>query len=248
MTRSDTAAGIQIENLSKSFGTSRVLTNINLRVEPGTTSCVIGPSGSGKSTLLRCITRLEEPSAGRVLIGESDLMAPHVNLNDIRSRVGIVFQNFNLFPHMSVRRNINLGLERVKGIAREEANAIAEEQLRAVGLKGFGDRLPTQLSGGQQQRVAIARALAMKPAVMLFDEVTSALDPELVKGVLEIMKDLVRSGMTTVVVTHELRFAREVAHRVVFLDKGHLIEEGAPDALFEHPQSSRLRHFLSQML
>jgi polar amino acid transport system ATP-binding protein len=225
------SVSVRLERVSKDFGRARVLHDIDLVVPAGTTACVIGPSGSGKSTLLRTITRLEEPSAGRIFVGETEVTAPATDIDRLRSRVGMVFQTFNLFPHISVRRNVSLALERVRGMARADALELAEAQLAAVGLAGFGDRRPGQLSGGQQQRVAIARALAMRPAVMLFDEATSALDPELVKGILEIMRDLAASGMTMVVVTHELRF-----------------EEGPPERLFEAPESPRLRHFLAQML
>jgi ABC-type polar amino acid transport system ATPase subunit len=203
-----------------------------LTVEPGTTTCIIGPSGSGKSTFLICVNWLEEPSSGRIFIGDDDITRDETDIDAVRSRVGMVFQSFNLFPHMTVLRNITLALTRVRRMSKAEAIDVAE----------------AQLSGGQQQRVAIARALAMKPEVMLFDEATSALDPELVKGILEIMKRLAKSGMTMMVVTHELRFAREVANQVVFLDRGRMIECGPPQQLFNAPSSERLKEFLSQML
>ncbi len=240
-------AGVRVEHLEKSFASHAVLQDISLDIEPGTTTCIIGPSGSGKSTLLRCVNRLEQPTFGRIFIGADEITAPTADLDAIRSRVGMVFQNFNLFPHMTVLRNITLALMRVRKLSGEAAVAVAERQLAEVGLLKFKDRRPAQLSGGQQQRVAIARALAMQPDVMLFDEATSALDPELVKGILEIMKGLAASGMTMLVVTHELRFAREAANRIVFLDQGRVVETGPPDALFEAPRASRLREFLSQM-
>lgn len=248
MVTSQQTAGIRAEAVSKAFDGHLVLHAVNLAVEPGSTTCVIGPSGSGKSTFLRCLNRLEEPTSGRIFIGGEEITKAGTNIDAVRSRVGMVFQNFNLFPHMTVLRNITLALTRVRKMSQEEATSIAEAQLDEVGLRAFKDRRPSQLSGGQQQRVAIARALAMKPDVMLFDEATSALDPELVKGILEIMKRLAASGMTMVVVTHELRFAREAANQVAFLDKGRLVECGPPEELFHAPSSPRLKEFLSQML
>lgn len=242
------AVGVRIEGLNKAFDHHPVLRSVNLDVAPGTTTCIIGPSGSGKSTLLRCVNRLEEPTSGRITIGKEEITAPDTDLDAIRSRVGMVFQNFNLFPHMTVLRNITLALTRVRKLPTDQAESIAERQLAEVGLTGVMDRRPSQLSGGQQQRVAIARALAMQPDVMLFDEATSALDPELVKGVLDIMRRLAASGMTMMVVTHELRFAREAANQVAFFDQGKLVESGPPEAMFEEPSTPRLREFLSQML
>jgi polar amino acid transport system ATP-binding protein len=239
---------VKVEKLTKAFGGHPVLHSIDLEVTPGTTTCIIGPSGSGKSTLLRCINLLESPTSGRIVIGDDEITAPSADLDAIRSRVGMVFQNFNLFPHMSVLRNVTLALMRVRKLTAEAAVSIAERQLSEVGLLNLKDRRPTQLSGGQQQRVGVARARAMQPDVILFDEATSALDPELVKGVLEIMKRLAASGMTMLVVTHELRFAREAANQVVFLDQGKLIESGPPGAVFGAPKASRLQEFLSQML
>jgi len=240
--------GVRAESITKVFDRNPVLQDISLNVEPGTTTCIIGPSGSGKSTFLRCVNRLEEPTSGRIVIGGEDVTSEKADIDAIRSRVGMVFQSFNLFPHMTVLRNITLALTRVRKMPRDQAVAVAEAQLKEVGLLSLKDRRPSQLSGGQQQRVAIARALAMQPDVMLFDEATSALDPELVKGILEIMKRLAASGMTMMVVTHELRFAREAANQVVFLDRGRIVESGPPDKVFNAPASDRLREFLSQML
>ena len=240
--------GVRAESITKVFDRNPVLQDISLNVEPGTTTCIIGPSGSGKSTFLRCVNRLEEPTSGRIVIGGEDVTSEKADIDAIRSRVGMVFQSFNLFPHMTVLRNITLALTRVRKMPRDQAVAVAEAQLEEVGLLSLKDRRPSQLSGGQQQRVAIARALAMQPDVMLFDEATSALDPELVKGILEIMKRLAASGMTMMVVTHELRFAREAANQVVFLDRGRIVESGPPDKVFNAPASGRLREFLSQML
>jgi len=248
MSSSRHPVGVHAENITKVFDRHPVLQDVSLKVEPGTTTCIIGPSGSGKSTFLRCINRLEEPTAGRIVIGGEDITSDDADIDAIRSRVGMVFQSFNLFPHMTVLRNITLALMRVRKMPRDQAVAVAEAQLEEVGLLALKDRRPSQLSGGQQQRVAIARALAMQPDVMLFDEATSALDPELVKGILEIMKRLAASGMTMMVVTHELRFAREAANQVVFLDRGRIVESGPPDKVFNAPSSDRLREFLSQML
>ena len=246
------AAGIgtsvRFEHLSKSFGPVRVLSEVSLAVPAGQTTCIIGPSGSGKSTLLRCTNRLEELDSGRIFLGEQEITAPGVDVDQVRARVGMVFQHFNLFPHLSVLDNVTLALRKVRRMARGEAEAIARARLAEVGLAGLERRRPSALSGGQQQRVAIARALAMKPEVMLFDEATSALDPELVKGVLDVMRGLAAAGMTMLVVTHEMRFAREVASQVAFLDQGRLVEHGSPEAVFEDPRSPRLREFLSQVL
>jgi ABC-type polar amino acid transport system ATPase subunit len=237
-----------LEGLRKRFGSTEVLKSIDLSVAEGETVGVIGGSGSGKSTLLRCITRLEEPSAGRVLLHGVDVTDPGVDIDEVRSRVGIVFQQYNLFPHKTVMGNMTLALRHVKKLSRVEAELIARRCLDDVGLGHVADRRPSQLSGGQQQRVAIARALAMGPDVMLFDEVTSALDPELVKSVLSTMRALAISGMTMVVVTHEMGFAREVADRVVFLDHGLVVEEGPPEQIFSAPETERLRTFLAQVL
>jgi ABC-type polar amino acid transport system ATPase subunit len=210
--------------------------------------CVIGPSGSGKSTMLRCINRLEEPTSGRVEIDGVDITGKKVDIDNVRTRVGMVFQSFNLFPHMSALKNVSVALRKVKGLSKAKADEIGRARLADVGLAHKADARPVQLSGGQQQRVAIARALAMDPEVMLFDEVTSALDPELVKGVLDVMTQLASGGMTMVVVTHEMGFAREVADRVVFMDGGVVVEEGAPRSLFEQPRTERLRTFLGEVL
>ncbi|HEX4221713.1 MAG TPA: amino acid ABC transporter ATP-binding protein [Pseudonocardiaceae bacterium] len=242
-----TGTTVRFEKISKSFGGTPVLRDIDLVVDGGTT-CVIGPSGSGKSTLLRCTNLLERPDSGRVLIGSEVITDPKANVDRIRTRVGMVFQKFHLFPHYSVLDNVTLALRQVRGLGRDEAVEVARARLTSVGLAAFQDRRPAQLSGGQQQRVAIARSLAMDPEVMLFDEATSALDPELVKGVLSVMRDLATAGMTMIVVTHEMRFAREVANQVAFLDHGRLLETAPPDEFFDAPRSERLRAFLNEVL
>jgi ABC-type polar amino acid transport system ATPase subunit len=239
---------VRVRNLRKSFGQNEVLKGIDLDIRQGEVVCIIGPSGSGKSTLLRSLNLLEEPTAGTLLIGETDLTAKNTDINEVRRRVGMVFQSFNLFPHLTVERNITIALERVRGIKGAEARRIAGERLADVGLAQKATARPASLSGGQQQRVAIARALAMAPEIMLFDEVTSALDPELVKGVLNIMTKLAEGGMTMVVVTHEMGFARQVADRVIFMDQGQVVESGTPDAIFNRPESPRLQAFLSEVL
>jgi polar amino acid transport system ATP-binding protein len=243
-----TGTTVRFDHISKSFGATPVLHDIVLEAPGGATTCVIGPSGSGKSTLLRCTNLLETPDSGRVLIGEEAITDPGADVDRIRTRVGMVFQNFHLFPHHSVLDNVTLALQQVLGKTRDEAVATARVHLASVGLAAMEDRRPSQLSGGQQQRVAIARSLAMDPEVMLFDEATSALDPELVKGVLTVMRDLASQGMTMIVVTHEMRFAREVAQQVVFLDQGRLIETAPPAEFFDSPRSDRLRAFLDQVL
>jgi polar amino acid transport system ATP-binding protein len=236
---------VTFDHVSKSFGRTEVLHDICLEIPGGRTTCVVGPSGSGKSTLLRCTNRLEEPTAGRVLLGTTEVTDRVANIDAIRARVGMVFQNFNLFPYRTALDNITLALRRVRKLTSEEAVERARTHLASVGLAGFEHRRPGQLSGGQQQRVAIARALAMEPEVMLFDEATSALDPELVKGVLSIMRDLAGQGMTMIVVTHEMRFAKEAASQIVFLDEGRLIEKADPEKFFGAPESPRLKAFLS---
>ena len=245
-----TRAGIAVrfEHIDKSFGRNQVLHDIELEAPGGATTCIVGPSGSGKSTLLRCANLLEVPVSGRILIGDEAITDPGADVDRIRTRVGMVFQNFHLFPHHTVLNNVTLAQQRVLGRTRDEAVQVARRHLDSVGLPRLEDRRPEQLSGGQQQRVAIARALAMDPEVMLFDEATSALDPELVKGVLAVMRDLADRGMTMIVVTHEMRFAREVAQQVVFLDQGRLLEAARPAEFFDSPSSDRLRSFLKQVL
>ncbi|MCQ8782398.1 amino acid ABC transporter ATP-binding protein [Aurantimonas sp. CSK15Z-1] len=240
--------GVRFEAVDKFFGAHQVLHDITLDIPRGLTTCIIGPSGSGKSTLLRCTNLLERPQRGKIFVEGTEITAPSTDLDALRTRIGMVFQHFNLFSHLSVLDNVTLALRKVRRMKRPEAEALALEQLDAVGLKGFERRRPSALSGGQQQRVAIARALAMKPEVMLFDEATSALDPELVKGILGVMRDLAASGITMLVVTHEMRFAREVAGQVVFMDQGRIVEHGPPDRLFDAPESPRLTHFLDQVL
>lgn len=239
-------AALELKGITKSFGDNPVLQGIDLRVEPGTTVCIIGPSGSGKSTVLRCINRLEEPDGGEVFLGDTDLL--QLPIDQVRRRIGMVFQHFNLFPHRTVIDNLVIPLRAVRGMGRSAAREIAMKRLTEVGLEHKANSRANRLSGGQQQRVAIARALAMDPEVMLFDEATSALDPELVKGVLKLMAGLAHSGMTTVVVTHEMGFAREVADQVIFMDAGVVVERGAPEQIFSAPRSERLKRFLSQVL
>ncbi|MBW3668711.1 MAG: amino acid ABC transporter ATP-binding protein [Actinobacteria bacterium] len=239
---------IIVEGLRKSFGAVEVLRGIDLAVAEREVVCVIGPSGSGKSTLLRCINRLEEPTAGRVVVGGVDVTAPKVDIDKVRTSMGMVFQSFNLFPHKDALGNVTLALETVLRMDRAAAEARGREKLAAVGLEGKERSYPNQLSGGQQQRVAIARALVMKPKVMLFDEVTSALDPELVGEVLGVMRDLADKGMTMVVVTHEMGFAREVADRVVFMDDGVIVEQGPPADVLGSPTHERTQSFLSKVL
>ena len=238
---------IQIRDLHKSFGDLHILQGIDLDVQKSEVVVVIGPSGSGKSTLLRCVNYLEVPTSGTVTI-DGQTIDPEVNINTVRAEVGMVFQHFNLFPHMSVLHNITLAPIRVRGMSRFEAEKIAMELLKRVGLSEKANAFPAELSGGQQQRVAIARALAMNPKIMLFDEPTSALDPEMVNEVLEVMKSLAESGMTMMIVTHEMGFARQVADRVLFVDGGHIIEQGKPADVFEHPQEKRTQDFLAKIL
>ncbi|MFO7172210.1 MAG: amino acid ABC transporter ATP-binding protein [Bacillota bacterium] len=239
---------IRIEGLHKRFGKLHVLKGIDLHVRPGEVVCIIGPSGSGKSTLLRCINRLEEPTEGRIYIAGRPLPPGGRELDQVRAELGMVFQRFHLFPHMTALENVMSGPVIVKGMDRAAARRLALELLAKVGLQDKADAYPAQLSGGQQQRVAIARALAMEPKAMLFDEPTSALDPELVGEVLAVMKDLAREGMTMVVVTHEMGFAREVADRVIFMDGGVIVEEGPPEVIFTSPREERTRAFLSKVL
>lgn len=240
---------IKAVNLQKDFGSLRVLKGITTEIKQGEAVCIIGPSGSGKSTFLRCLNLLEQPTAGQIFI-EGVEVTNHklIDVNQVRAEVGMVFQRFNLFPHMTALQNITLAPMKVRGLSLEEAEERAYQLLDKVGLRDKADEYPDNLSGGQQQRIAIARALAMRPKAMLFDEPTSALDPEMIKEVLDVMKDLVNEGMTTVVVTHEMGFAREAADRVLFIDDGLIIEEGAPDQVFSHPQSDRTKSFLSKIL
>lgn len=238
---------ITVKGLRKSFGAAEVLRGIDLFVAESEVVVIIGPSGSGKSTLLRCINYLEEPTAGSVEI-DGTVLRSDSSINEIRAEVGMVFQRFNLFPHMTVLENIMLAPVKVRRQPPDEAEKVARTFLEKVGLGDRGSAYPAQLSGGQQQRVAIARALAMRPKVMLFDEPTSALDPEMVQEVLNVMKELAREGMTMVVVTHEMGFAREVGDRVLFVDQGVIVEEGRPGAIFENPQEERTRLFLSKIL
>ncbi|MDF2966445.1 MAG: amino acid transporter ATP-binding protein [Nocardioidaceae bacterium] len=239
---------IEVQDLHKHFGDHKVLNGIDFHVDAGEVVCVIGPSGSGKSTLLRCVNRLEQPTSGTVLVEGVDVTSPETDLNKIRSRIGMVFQQFNLFPHMSVLRNLTIAQQRVLKRNRGEADGIARANLERVGLGDRADAYPAQLSGGQQQRVAIARALSMEPDMMLFDEPTSALDPELVGDVLDVMRSLASEGMTMMVVTHEMGFAREVGDKLVFMDEGIIIEEGAPRDVLSSPQHQRTQAFLSKVL
>lgn len=239
---------ITVKSLRKSFGDIEVLKNINVEVKEKEVVCVIGPSGSGKSTFLRCLNRLEEISGGEVVVNGHNITNPKININKVRQEVGMVFQQFNLFPHKTVLENITLGPLKVRATTKEAAEKLAFELLDKVGLREKANSYPGELSGGQQQRVAIARALAMNPKIMLFDEPTSALDPEMVGDVLEVMKQLAKEGMTMVVVTHEMGFAREVCDRVLFMDGGYIVEENEPNELFGNPQHERTKAFLSKVL
>jgi glutamine transport system ATP-binding protein len=239
---------IKVENLKKSFGDNEVLKDINLSIEPQEVVVVIGPSGSGKSTLLRCINLLESITAGHILIEGKDITDKKNDINKMRQEVGMVFQHFNLFPHKTVIQNLMLAPTKVRKVSADVARNKGIELLRKVGLEEKADAYPSSLSGGQKQRVAIARALAMEPKIMLFDEPTSALDPEVVGEVLEVMKQLAKEGMTMVVVTHEMGFAREVGDRVIFMDGGYIVEENEPKQLFESPQQERTKAFLSKVL
>jgi len=239
---------IEIRELHKSFGDLEVLKGIDFRVAEGEVVCVIGPSGSGKSTLLRCINLLETPTAGEVVIGEDVVTDPDVDIDAIRRRIGMVFQQFNLFPHLTVTENLTIAQRRVLGRAKAEVERVAAQNLERVGLSDKADAYPAQLSGGQQQRAAIARALAMGPELMLFDEPTSSLDPEIVGDVLAVMRGLAQDGMTMIVVTHEMSFAREVADRVVFMDDGVILEEGAAEQVIGSPGHDRTRRFLARVL
>jgi len=239
---------VKVEQLKKSFGSLEVLKGIDLEVKEGEVVCLIGPSGSGKSTFLRCLNKLEETTAGIVIVDDNDITDPKCNINKVRENIGMVFQQFNLFPHLNVLENIMLAPVDRKKLTKEEAKKTAERLLATVGLAEKAGEYPPNLSGGQQQRVAIARALAMNPDIMLFDEPTSALDPEMVGEVLEVMKQLAKDGMTMIVVTHEMGFAREVADRVIFMDGGYIVEQGTPEQVFGNPQNKRTQDFLNKVL
>ena len=240
---------IKIAHLKKSFGDVEVLKDINEEVNKGEVVVIIGPSGSGKSTLLRCLNLLEEPTSGDIIFEDTTITkVGQDKLNQLREKMGLVFQSFNLFPHMTVVENLKIAPMKVKGLTATEAEEKAKDLLAKVGLADKADAYPASLSGGQQQRVAIARALAMDPDVMLFDEPTSALDPEMVGEVLKVMKDLAESGMTMVVVTHEMGFAKEVSDRVLFMDAGYIVEQGTPTEVFEHPKNERTQDFLAKVL
>ena len=239
---------IKVENLRKNFQGMEVLKDVSITINKGDVVCVIGPSGSGKSTFLRCLNMLEKPSSGKIIFDGEDLAAPKANLNLHRQKMGMVFQQFNLFPHMTVLENLTCAPMMLKKVSKEEAEAKALDLLGRVGLADRANSYPNKLSGGQKQRVAIVRALCMDPDVMLFDEPTSALDPEMVGEVLDVMKTLAKKGLTMVVVTHEMGFAREVSNRVLFLDDGVIAEEGTPDQIFGNPQCERLRSFLAKVL
>ncbi len=239
---------IKITDLHKSFGKLEVLKGVNAHISKREVVCVIGPSGSGKSTFLRCINRLEEPTSGSVIVEGVEITDPKVNINKVRTEVGMVFQHFNLFPHMTVLDNIELAPRLIRGMNKQQARQTSTELLQKVGLTDKHNVYPDKLSGGQKQRVAIARALAMHPNIMLFDEPTSALDPEMVSEVLNVMKELAEECMTMVVVTHEMGFAREVADRVFFMDRGVILEEGTPEQIFDNPQHERTREFLQMVL
>ena len=239
---------ISVKNLSKSFNGLEVLKGISTEINKGDVVCIIGPSGSGKSTFLRCLNMLEKPDSGEIIFSGEDLTSPKTNLNLHRQKMGMVFQQFNLFPHMTIMQNMTLAPMQLLHKSKEEAEARATQLLLRVGLADRANAYPNQLSGGQKQRVAIVRALAMEPEVMLFDEPTSALDPEMVGEVLEVMKELAHEGMTMVVVTHEMGFAREVANHVIFMDEGKLIEQGSPEEIFNTPENPRLKDFLSKVL
>jgi len=239
---------IKVENLQKSFGKIEVLKGVNTEIKKGEVIVVIGPSGSGKSTFLRCLNRLEEPTGGNIYLDGVNITDKKVNINHHRQKMGMVFQQFNLFPHMTVLKNMTAAPMKLLKVQKNDAEQKAMELLKRVGLEEKAEAYPSQLSGGQKQRVAIVRALAMNPDVMLFDEPTSALDPEMVGEVLEVMKELAKEGMTMVVVTHEMGFAREVADRVIFIDEGIIMEEAAPDEFFSNPKCDRLKDFLAKVL
>ena len=238
---------VRIEGLHKAFGDNVVLRGIDLEVQRGEVVVILGPSGSGKSTLLRCVNLLETPTSGRIFFEDTEITAKKTDINKVRAKVGMVFQNFNLFPHLTAKKNVMLSQQKVLKRSKDEAEKVAVEQLTRVGLGDRIDYKPSELSGGQQQRVAIARALTMDPHVMLFDEATSALDPELVRDVLGVMKSLAKGGMTMIVVTHEMGFARDVADRVIFMDGGFIVEQGTPEEVFDNPKSDRTKDFLGHI-
>ncbi|NFA59734.1 amino acid ABC transporter ATP-binding protein [Clostridium sporogenes] len=239
---------IEIKNLNKSFGKNHILKGINTHIDKGEVVVVIGPSGSGKSTFLRCLNLLEYPEEGNIIFEDEDITSKKTNINKVREKMGMVFQQFNLFPHKTVLENITISPIKVKKLSEEKANEIAMKLLKKIGLEDKASFYPSQLSGGQKQRIAIARALAMEPDVMLFDEPTSALDPEMVGEVLNVMKDLALEGMTMVVVTHEMGFAKEVGDRVMFMDEGKILEEGTPEGIFNNAKNSRTKDFLSKII
>ena len=239
---------IKVANLYKNFGKLEVLKNISAEIHKGDIVALIGPSGSGKSTFLRCLNRLEEPTAGHIYVKGEDLMAPGTDINKVREKVGMVFQHFNLFPHKTVLENLTLSPMKLKGYSQVDANKKAMALLDKVGLREKADAYPNQLSGGQKQRIAIARALAMEPEVMLFDEPTSALDPEMIKEVLDVMRGLAKEGMTMLIVTHEMGFARNVANRLFFMDRGDILEDTTPAELFDNPRHERTKEFLEKVL
>jgi len=242
------ALAISVQNLSKSFGANEVLKDISVDIATGEVVCVIGPSGSGKSTLLRCVDMLETPTSGRIFVGADEMTDPDVDLDRVRRRIGMVFQSFNLFPHLTVLQNLTIAQTKVLRRSKAEADQVARHNLERVGMTHKEDAFPAQLSGGQQQRVAIARSLSMDPELMLFDEPTSALDPELVGEVLAVMKSLAAEGMTMMIVTHEMAFAREVADRVVFMDGGYIVEQGPPAEVIGDPKEARTKSFLHRVL
>ena len=244
---SSEAPVVRIEGLRKAFGDNVVLRGIDLDVYRGEVVVILGPSGSGQSTLLRCVNMLETPTEGRIFFEDTEITSKKTDINKVRAKVGMVFQNFNLFPHLTAKRNVMLAQQKVLRRGKEESEQIAIEQLERVGLGERVEYKPSELSGGQQQRVAIARALAMDPHVMLFDEATSALDPELVRDVLGVMKSLAKADMTMIVVTHEMGFARDVADRVIFMDGGFIVEQGTPEEVFDHPKSDRTKDFLGHI-
>lgn len=239
---------IYVKGLSKSYGNNQVIKNIDMHIAPGEKVVIIGPSGSGKSTFLRCLNLLEQPTSGSIVFDGQEITDPKADINEIRRHMGMVFQHFNLFPHKTILQNITLAPVKLKLQSKEEAEKKGMELLRRVGLEEKANAYPSQLSGGQKQRIAIIRSLAMNPEVMLFDEPTSALDPEMVGEVLDLMKQLARDGMTMVVVTHEMGFAKEVATRVIFMDEGRIKEQGTPEEFFDHPKDERLKEFLSKIL